>query len=170
MAHMTKKIASNLSYSTWQVLFLTLLRVMIGWHFLYEGLIKLFSPAWSAKSYLSASVGPFSSIFKAMAESDRLIEVVNLLNAWGLTLIGISIFIGLFAKLGKICGILLLALYYASYPPFPDLVNIDYVDGNFWIVNRNLIEMAAIAVLLVFPSSQITGIDRFIFRRKNNNG
>ena len=68
-------------YSTWQITLLTVLRVMIGWHFLYEGLVKIFSPAWSAESYLKASVGPFSSIFPPW--QSHIAQAINLLNAWG---------------------------------------------------------------------------------------
>ncbi len=153
-------------YTSLQVTILTILRVMIGWHLLYEGLIKIYSPAWSAESYLKASVGPLSSFFKAMAESEMILQVVNLMNAWGLILIGLCLFIGLFSKIAKIAGIILLAFYYLSFPPFPEFGTSGYVDGNYWIVNRNLIELAALAVLLVFPTSRITGLDRFIFRKK----
>ncbi len=163
---MKKSTVTESTYSNWQISALTVLRVLIGWHFLYEGLIKIFTPGWSAESYLNASVGPFSSLFKTFAGSEALLQVVNFLNAWGLILIGLCLFIGLFSKLAKIFGIILLAFYYLSYPPFPDLGTSGYVDGNYWVVNRNLIEMAALAVLLVFPSSHITGIDRFIFSKK----
>ena len=29
------------------------LRIMIGWHFLYEGIVKLLDPRWSSAAYLS---------------------------------------------------------------------------------------------------------------------
>jgi thiosulfate dehydrogenase [quinone] large subunit len=45
------------------------------------------------------------------------------------------------------------------------LVNNTPVEGNYWIVNKNLIEMAALFVLYLFPSSQITGIDRYIQKK-----
>ena len=32
---------------------ITIIRVAIGWHFLYEGCIKLFAADWSAASYLN---------------------------------------------------------------------------------------------------------------------
>jgi thiosulfate dehydrogenase [quinone] large subunit len=37
------------------------LRVLIGWHFLYEGVSKLTTPGWSAAGYLLQSRGPFAS-------------------------------------------------------------------------------------------------------------
>ena len=40
---------------------LTVLRVVIGWHFLYEGVSKLTSTTWSAAGYMKASRGPWRS-------------------------------------------------------------------------------------------------------------
>ena len=37
---------------------ITVLRVVIGWHFLYEGVSKLTSTTWSAAGYMKASRGP----------------------------------------------------------------------------------------------------------------
>jgi thiosulfate dehydrogenase [quinone] large subunit len=153
-------------YSNWQIFGLTFLRVLIGWHFLYEGLVKLNTPGWTAKSYLLESVGPFASIFKSMAQSESILKTVDILNQWGLVLIGLSLFIGLFAKQGKIFGIVLLSFYYLTYPPFAGLGINTHVEGNYWIVNKNLIELAALFVLYLFPSSHITGIDRFVFNKR----
>jgi len=78
-----KKDSTWQSHSGWQIFSLTFLRVLIGWHFLYEGLIKLFSsPTWSAESYLSGSIGPFSGIFNAVASNPVLLSVVDFLNIW----------------------------------------------------------------------------------------
>jgi thiosulfate dehydrogenase [quinone] large subunit len=157
-----------LSYTNWQIFSLTFLRVLVGWHFLYEGFVKLFSsPAWSAESYLAGSVGPFAPVFKAIASDPTLLIIVNNLNIWGLILIGLSLFIGLFARPFKLFGIVLLSLYYLAYPPFAALVISTPVEGSYWIVNKNLIEMAALFVLFLFPSSHITGIDRY-FKSKQS--
>ena len=152
------------SYSGVQLFNLTLLRVLIGWHFLYEGLVKFYTPDWTAKHYLSGSVGPFSSIFKSIAQSETALQVVDLLNEWGLVFIGLGLFAGLMSKPVKVLGIIMLSLYYLAYPPFAGLGVNMHVEGSYWIVNKNLIEMAALFVLLLFPSSHITGLDRFIFK------
>ena len=39
---------------------LTVLRVVVGWHFLYEGIAKLTLPAWTAAGYLKQARGPFA--------------------------------------------------------------------------------------------------------------
>lgn len=159
------KATERLVYSNCQIFGLTVLRVLIGWHFLYEGLIKIYTPGWTSKSYLLSSVGPFSSVFKEIALSPAILPIVDILNEWGLVLIGLSLFIGFLSKPSKILGMILLLFYYLSYPPIAGLTNNGYVEGSYWIVNKNLIEMAALFVLLMFPSSHITGIDRFIFKK-----
>lgn len=152
-------------YTTGQVISLTALRILIGWHFLYEGLTKFYTPNWSAKSYLSGAVGPFASFFRNMAQSAWQLKIADLFNMWGLTLIGLSLFCGFLSKPFKVFGIILLLMYYLAYPPFAGIGPGMHVEGSYWIVNKNLIEMAALLVLLFFPSSGVTGIDRFL----NNN-
>ncbi len=163
---MNKINNSNLQYSGIQLVSLTFLRVLIAWHFLYEGLVKLFSdPAWSAVSYLNGSVGPLAPLFKSMAANTALLPIIDILNIWGLILIGLSLFVGLFSRLSIIFGIILLLFYYLAYPPFAAFdVNVA-LEGNYWIVNRNLIEIAALIVLYVFPTSKITGLDKFVFSK-----
>ncbi|RIH62841.1 hypothetical protein D1164_22890 [Mariniphaga sediminis] len=153
-------------YSSWQIFALTFLRVLIGWHFLYEGLVKFYTPGWTAKGYLLGSVGPLAPVFRGIAQSASMLHVADIFNEWGLVLVGLSLFIGLLSKPFKLFGITLLSFYYLSYPPFSGLGANAHVEGNYWIVNKNLIEMAALFVLILFPSSHISGIDRFIF--KNN--
>lgn len=155
-------------YSSLQISALTILRILVGWHFLYEGLYKVYTHGWTGKGYLESSIGPFSPIFNFLAGSETLLQISDLLNIFGLTLIGLCLFIGLFSKLSAYLGMLLLFFYYLSYPPFSGLTNIGFVEGNYWIVNRNLIEMGSLFVLAVFPSSHITGIDRFIYKYRKS--
>lgn len=127
---------------------LLLLRVVIGWHLLYEGLAKLFSPTWSAAGFLQNSYGFLSGFFHALATSPASIGIVNFLNIWGLILIGTALFLGIFIRFSSIMGIVLLMLYYFAYPPFNVPLFIANPDGHYWIINRNLIE--AIALFIVY--------------------
>jgi thiosulfate dehydrogenase [quinone] large subunit len=165
---MKKNIAEKTYYSNWQIFALTFLRVLIGWHFLYEGLVKFYTPGWTAKTYLLGSVGPLAPVFKGIGQSASILKIVDILNEWGLILIGLCLFIGLLSKPCKILGIVLLSFYYLAYPPFAGLGINPHVEGSYWIVNKNLIEMAALFVLYMFPSGHITGIDKFIFRKNTN--
>ena len=162
-----KKEQQQYHYTGLQVFGLTFLRVLIGWHFLYEGLAKVYTQGWTAKEYLLGSVGPFSPIFKSMAQSASVLAIVDLLNQLGLVLIGLGLFLGLLSKSCKIFGMLLLLFYYLAYPPFAGLGIHAHVDGSYWIVNKNLIDMAALFVLFLFPSSSVTGLDRFLMRKQH---
>lgn len=163
-----KKQKTERNYSGWQVFGLTFLRILIGWHFLYEGLVKIYTPGWTAKEYLLGSVGPLAPLFKGIAQSVSILKITDFLNEWGLVLIGLSLFLGLLSRPCKLFGIALLSLYYLAYPPFPGLGINTHVEGSYWIVNKNLIEIAALFVLFLFPSSHITGIDKYIFRKYIN--
>lgn len=53
-------------------LFLVALRLVIGWHFLVEGLDK-FKGAWSSEAYLREASGPLAPVFRDLA-GDRLVD------------------------------------------------------------------------------------------------
>jgi thiosulfate dehydrogenase [quinone] large subunit len=47
----------------------------------------------------------------------------------------------------------------------PALVSVNYampMEGTYLIVNKTLIEIFAMAVLFVFPSGHVAGLDRFV--------
>jgi thiosulfate dehydrogenase (quinone) large subunit len=154
-------------YSRGQLTTLVILRMLIGWHLLYEGIVKLWNPNWSASGYLLDSKGLFSGLFFAMAGNPSVMKVVDFLNVWGLILVGLSLILGIFTRPAIIGGIVLLSLYYLSHPP---LIGVKYAlpsEGSYLLVNKNLIEIFALAVLLVFPTSRIIGIDRLWARAVN---
>lgn len=164
---MKNNINKQTNYTNCQVFALTFLRVLIGWHFLFEGLMKLYTPGWTSQSYLAGSVGPLSGIFNAIASSSSILPLVDTMNEWGLILIGLGLFLGFLERPAKIAGILLLLMYYLAYPPFAGLSVNAPVEGSYWIVNKTFIEMAGLIVLLMFPSGHITGIDSFLFKKKS---
>lgn len=141
------------------------LRILIGWHLLYEGLVKLADPNWSSAGFLKASQGPFSGIFHSIAENETLLGVADLLNEWGLTIIGILLILGLFTRISAYAGMFLLLTYYLCVPP---LVGLEYAmpsEGNYLVVNKTLIEAAALFVLALFASENYLGLDLLIKRR-----
>ena len=146
---------------------LTILRIIIGWHFLYEGLVKLFSPQWTAKGYLLSSQGFLSGLFNSMAGNEGVVQVIDFLNVWGLIFIGLGLFLGLLTRVSCYAGVGLLALYYLSHPPFAGLEYAFGQEGSYLIVDKNLIELVALLVISMFPTGQYMGLDILIFRSKN---
>ena len=135
---------------------ITIIRAAVGWHFLYEGCIKLFAGDWSAASYLNNTYGFFSGFYHWLAASPGRLAVVDFLNIWGLILIGLALFFGLFVRWASLFGALLLALYYFAYPPFG--ITLFTGDGSVYIINQLFIE-AAVLVFFVFYSQKGYGLD-----------
>jgi len=157
----------NINYPNMQLIGLVALRVLIGWHFLYEGLVKVINPNWSSAGYLMDSQGFLAGFYQSLATNQSVLPVVDFMNMWGLMAIGLGLILGCFSRIALSGGIILLLFYYLSHPPFVGLKYSLPMEGSYLIVNKNLIEMAALIVLLLFPTSKIVGIDRLIFRRKN---
>ena len=131
----------------WKRIFITVLRVGIGWHFLYEGITKLFAPEWSAYNYLINSTGFMSGFYEGLASSPALMKVVDVLNIYGLIFIGLALFLGILIRYAAIAGTLLLTLYYLAYPPVGFSL-FGGSEGNLYIVNRIFIEAMALMVLI----------------------
>ncbi len=155
-----------MKYTNAQLSWLVILRVVIGWHFLYEGLVKLMNPNWSSVGFLLDSRGFMESFFHSLTADPLTVSILDQLNIWGLILIGLGLILGIFARPACIFGIILLTMYYLSHPPFTGLRYSVPSEGSYLIINKNLIELIALAVLFVFPSSRYIGIDRFIFKRR----
>ena len=63
-----------------QMIALVLMRVTIGWHFLYEGVAKYLKPNWSAAGYLMQARGILAPIFKWMVDTPSVLSIVNVMN------------------------------------------------------------------------------------------
>ncbi len=141
----------------------TILRVLIGWHFLYEGISKVYNPDWTSYGYLASAQGPLKSVFTALA-NDSIMYWVDTLNMAALVFVGITLLLGIFERIGAIVGIGLLAMYYLSHPPFPGLTQLN-VEGNYWLVNKNLIELVALLVVYYLPTGRKFGLEYFRNRK-----
>ena len=109
--------------SPWQEVVLVLLRMGIGWHFLYEGLVKALSPGWTSAAFLAESRWLLSGSFHWIVAHPVVLRIVDLLNVWGLVLIGLALLLGAFSRFAAISGIALLSLYYVASPPLVGLAS-----------------------------------------------
>lgn len=159
------KISHQLNAS--QLYALVVVRILLGWYLLYEGLAKLFNPHWSSFGYLKSAQGFLSSFFHGLADNPQTIEIVNQLNIWGLIAIGCALILGLFGRFTSLAGAFLILLYYLAHPP---LIHVNEVllstENTLW-VDKNLIFIGVLVLLYLFPTSTFIGIDRFIFFKRN---
>jgi thiosulfate dehydrogenase (quinone) large subunit len=151
-------------YTKLQMNSIVLMRVLIGWHYLYEGFHKFYEPNWSAAGYLKASKGFMAPAFNWMAGSDQILLAVNFMNKYGLTLIGLGLIMGCFTRLAAVGGAVMVTLYYLANPSFVGYFSSTPTEGNYLIVNKNLVEMAACLVVATTYSGRYLGIDRILHR------
>lgn len=145
---------------------LVALRTFVGWHFLYEGYVKLLQPAWgrdghplqawSSAGYLRSATGPLAGLFHRLGDVPW-IGSLDLAIAIVLVAIGVSLLVGLFTQTGCIGAMTLLTLFYLSAIPLglPE----PRTEGSYLIINKNLIELASVAVLFTFRTGRIAGLD-----------
>ena len=157
--------------STFQLTSLVLLRILIGWHMLYEGLAKLLMPNWTSASFLRESQWILSGFSNWIISNDGVLQVVDVMNTWGLIAIGLGLIVGLFTRLAAYAGAFLLLIYYMNNPP---MIGLEYSlpsEGNYLIVSKTLIEAAALLFLGSLPTGNVFGLDiymsRFLKSKKN---
>jgi len=141
---------------------ITVMRVLVGWHFLYEGVSKLSSPSWSAVGYMRVARGPFAGFFHWIAGQPNLLDNANLITMYGLTIVGVLLILGLFTRTAAIGGIAFILLFYLCNPPFVGYFYTIPTEGSYLIVNKNLVEVGALSVILLTRSGLFAGLDRII--------
>jgi len=156
----SKKMVDNLPLTI-----LVILRVAVGWHFLYEGITKVLNPNWSSIGYLMDSKGFMSGIFHSIAQNSSMLAFADFMNEWGLILIGLGLILGCFTRLAAYSGMLLLAMYYLSHPPFIGLTYALPSEGSYLIVDKVFIEFFTMWILALIPTGREIGLDMLIYKK-----
>ncbi len=169
---MTDKLPARLTAAS--RISLIVLRTLIGWHFLYEGYYKFRLPGWSADGerlgawtsagYLKAATGPLAWLFRRLMDAGWT-GVLDWSVKIALVLIGLSLILGLFTRAGCWGALLLLTIFYLLMIPLTGTQQ-PGSEGAYLIVNKTLIEAAAVAVLLAFKTGSIAGLDLLFFRQR----
>jgi thiosulfate dehydrogenase [quinone] large subunit len=162
-----------MTYTALQQIALIVLRTLIGWHFLYEGLTKLLHPAWtragspatawSSAGYLKGATGPLADVFHSLGNASW-IGSLDLVIAGALVAVGLSLMLGFLTQLGCAGAFGLLSMFYLSAIPLglPEA----RAEGTYLLVNKNLVEAAAVGVLFAFRTGRIAGLDRLWSRSR----
>jgi uncharacterized membrane protein YphA (DoxX/SURF4 family) len=161
---MSQKQKIGMDPSSFFQLLATLLRVAIGWQFLYEGLVKALSPQWSSAAFLTESKWLLSGIFHWIAAHPAFLHAVDFLNIIGLILVGLGLLLGAFIPLSCLAGIMLLALYYIANPALIGYFSGLRSEGSYLLIDKNLIELFALVFLMFYPT---WGIGPMLARWRN---
>jgi thiosulfate dehydrogenase [quinone] large subunit len=153
------------AYTGFQTSALVALRMLVGWHFLYEGIAKITNPYWTSAGYLAEAKWFLKGLALDVAASPGAVTVVDYVNEYGLVLIGLGLLVGALTRAATIAGVVLLALYYVVAPPFVGYTYTMPAEGSYVVVNKVLIEAVALLVVLAFPASRQFSLDALFAKR-----
>jgi len=156
------KTQANINVNKMVQWLLTIVRIVIGWHFLYEGISKIMTAGWSSAPYLAGSKWIFAPLFTAMANNPSIVAAVDFINIWGMILVGLGLILGLFTRWASLGGALMLFFYFVAYPPVPGYMFGVPAEGSYLWVNRNLIELFALSLFIFLSTAYHFSLDRLI--------
>lgn len=130
---------------------LVLLRISMGWLMFYAGITKVVDKEWSAAGYL-LNAKTFSSFFAWFAQPS-ILPLVNFVNEWGLTLLGVSLLLGVFVRLSSILGVALMLLYYLPVLRFP------FVGTHSYLIDEHIIYALVLLLFAILQVGKMWGLD-----------
>lgn len=120
------------------------LRLLLGWFMFFAGIEKVLDPSWTAQGFLmSAKTFPD---FYAWLATPANIWWVDPLNAWGITLVGVALILGVGIRIASWAGAALMLLYYFPHVAFP------FVPHGF-IVEEHIIYAVAFILVGFMPEA-----------------
>lgn len=133
-----------------------LLRLTLGWLFFWAGITKVLNPDFSAAGYLQGAK-TFAGLYGWLA-SPAMLPFTNFINEWGLTLIGVSLILGIGIRYSAVLGAVMMVLYY-----FPVLDGLR-PNSHAFIVDEHLIYAAGLLVLASLKSGEVWGLGSYCRR------
>src|SRR3989338_9636673 len=136
-----------------QKVLLFLLRISLGILFFYAGITKVINPNWSAAGYLKGAQ-TLTEFYNFLLQPSVL-PIINFVNAWGMTLLGVSLLLGIFVRLSSKLGALLMLLYYIPILKFP------YVGTHSFLVDEHIIYIASLLLLGSAKAGRFLGLEKW---------
>lgn len=128
-----------------------ILRIMMGWTFLYAGIWQIWQN-YDTAGFLN-SVVTFHDPFAIFA-TPTMLPITDFLVKWGHLLIGLSLLPGLFVRVSGPFAVLLMITYYFAHMEFP------YVEGHYnFIVDYHLVYATVIVFLIAHRAGHVWGLD-----------
>lgn len=142
-----------------------LLRLTLGWIFLFPFLDKLFGLYFTTKpasSWLNGgdptygfltfgTKGPFADLYAGMAGS----AIVEWLFMIGLVMIGMSLMAGIGVRVSAVAGTMMLVMMYLAAPPWAAPY------GHNWFLDEHLVYALVLLTMLVVPAGRYLGLGKW---------
>ncbi|MDE2230373.1 MAG: DoxX family protein [Alphaproteobacteria bacterium] len=132
------------------------LRVLVGWVFLYAGTWQIWEN-YSAAGFLNHVV-TFHSFFVNFA-TPAVLPATDFLMKWGHLLIGLSLVSGLMVRVSGPFGALLMIVYYFAHIQWP------FVGDHLnFLVDFHLVYATVIVYLVAHDAGHVWGLDGLVER------
>ena len=125
----------------------------MGWLMFYAGITKVLDPAWSAEGYLKGAK-TFAWFYQWLL-SPQILPIINFINEWGLTLLGISLILGIFVRLSSLLGAVLMLLYYLPILDFP------YPNPHSFLVDEHIIYIFVLLLFASLKAGRVWGLENW---------
>lgn len=132
--------------------FALLLRLSMGWIFIWSGFDKLITNFSAGGFLVNATSGPLKDLFVNMGESQTALNIVDPLVVWGQILIGFSLILGIFTRFGLFMAGTQMALFYAA----------QLWPANNPFMDQHIVYMGVFALLGALGAGRILGLDALI--------
>ena len=129
------------------------LRIAMGWLMFYAGITKLLNPTWSSAGYLTGAK-TFPE-FYAWLTRPEILPITNFANEWGLTLLGVSLILGVFVRLSSLGGALLMILYYFPVLTFPT------IKTTAFIVDEHIMYALVLLFFAAVKAGRVWGLENW---------
>lgn len=146
---------TDFQYSeTWVGYSLVALRLVMGWTLFYAGIDKLMAGDWTARGYLMGAATREGSLFQGFWQTlaTDYIGIVDPLNVWGLTLVGLAVMLGVLLRWSAFWGAVIMLFYYLSSYPL----------AHSFIVDDHVVYAVLLFGLGAFGAGRLLGVDQYL--------
>lgn len=119
----------------------------------YAGITKVLDPEWTAAGY-AKSAKSLSGLYQWFAATPQ-VDVIDFVNQWGLTLLGISLILGIGVRLSSSLGAILMVFYYLPVLNFP------YAGDHSYIVDEHIIYALLLSFLALSRAGRYLGLEEW---------
>ncbi|MBX4198353.1 DoxX family membrane protein [Candidatus Parcubacteria bacterium] len=131
-------------------LVLILLRISVGWFFLYEGIISILDSQWTLLPFIK-DARTFPEFYSYISQPE-LLPYLSFIAKGLFILIGALLIAGFFVRLGAFLGILLMLFFYFPLLSFP------YVHPSHYIVDYHFVMIMVLLHLFVARAGEVFGL------------
>ncbi|MGQ9571959.1 MAG: DoxX family protein [Dehalococcoidia bacterium] len=134
--------------------FAFLLRLAMGWIFVWSGFDKLLGDWTSAGFLVNATKGPLESWFIDLGTNSLAVDVIDGLVIWGQILIGIALILGIAMRFTLFwAGAMMFMFYIAQFPP-----------AHNPFLDEHIVYIGVFLLLGALGAGRILGLDALIER------